>query len=230
MSLFHDEEDDPGEPVRGLPEALPAGERLTWQGKADPLTLAVHAFHIRTITLYLGLAAIIRASYDATMGKGAAEIASTTAVIALMTGLAVAVLGLMAFAMARRAVFTVTDKRVVIRHGVALKKYINIPFADIEAASIRRHAGGAGDIALSTSSGRAVPYFHLWPFARPMRFTKTVPLLRSVSNVEAAAKALATAMSEAAPEAVKIAPKTRPDRELRPEPVRGALNPEASLS
>jgi hypothetical protein len=229
MTLFHDEEDGPNEPIRGLPQLLPEGERILWQDRADGRTLAIHAFHIRTVTLYLGLAVLVRGAVDASAGRPLAEIAGNGAVTALLTGIAVAVLSVMAFFMAKRSLFTLTNKRLVIRHGVALKKYINIPFADVTAAKVRRHPDGTGDIALDTAKGRSVPYYHLWPFARPMRFTRTVPVLRALPDVDVAARKLTAAMTDAAPDAVRVAPRSHPEDAVGNFGA-PSLNPEASLS
>ena len=37
---------------RGLPERLPEGERLLWQGAPDWRRLALHVFHVRGLALY----------------------------------------------------------------------------------------------------------------------------------------------------------------------------------
>ena len=45
MNLFHDEETGPQEPIPGLPEKLPEGERILWQGSPSARALVIHAFH-----------------------------------------------------------------------------------------------------------------------------------------------------------------------------------------
>lgn len=230
MALFHDEDDGPEEPYPGLPQALPDGEEVLWQGRPDAATLAVHAFHVRSAALYLGAAGVLRIVLGAAGGQNVAEIARTGGVIALMAGLAVAVLFVLAWATARKALFTITNKRVVMRHGVALRKYINVPFCEIRSADLRRHASGAGDIALSTSKKASVPYFHLWPFARPMRFTNTIPLIRAIPRVDEAARKLVTAMAAAAPEKVAVTQSASRPEAKAPALPRGSLKPEISLS
>jgi hypothetical protein len=112
---------------------------------------------------------------------------------------------------------------------VAFKKYINIPFSHIASADLRHHASGTGDIALATDDSVAVPYFHLWPFARPMRFTRTVPLLRALPDPDEAGRRLASAMAHAAPESVKVT--SRPQANRRPQTIATpALDAEVSLS
>ena len=40
------------EPAYGLPERLPANERILWQGSPDWRTLARRVFFVRTLALY----------------------------------------------------------------------------------------------------------------------------------------------------------------------------------
>ena len=43
------------EAAPGLPEALPAGEKILWQGCPNWAALAVHAFHVRKVSFYFAL-------------------------------------------------------------------------------------------------------------------------------------------------------------------------------
>ena len=45
------------EPIRGLPDHLPKGERLLWQGAPDWRLLAIQAFHVRKVAIYFALIA-----------------------------------------------------------------------------------------------------------------------------------------------------------------------------
>ena len=42
------------EPVKGLPELLPTGERMLWQGQPSWRALAIRVFHVRKIAIYFG--------------------------------------------------------------------------------------------------------------------------------------------------------------------------------
>jgi hypothetical protein len=48
------------EPVRGLPEKLPAGERILWQGTPSWRALAIRAFHARKVALYFAALVVWR--------------------------------------------------------------------------------------------------------------------------------------------------------------------------
>ena len=203
MSLFHDEEDGTPEPVRGLPAELPEGEELLWQGQSSAIGLAVHAFHIRFIAAYFIVSAIWRAWDIMQAGTPLAD-AAAAAVTLIGTGAAaIAVLSLIARYMARASVFTITNKRVVLRFGVAIPKYINLPFGQLASAAVRNHGGTHGDIVLALSDKAPVGYLHLWPFARPLRILKPSPMLRAIHDVDTAARILGDAVARTAPRSVE---------------------------
>ena len=63
-----DHDDFAFEPIPGLPERLPAGEEMLWQGRPDTAALAREAYGIRWIAGYFALIVLWRAS----IGYGAA--------------------------------------------------------------------------------------------------------------------------------------------------------------
>ena len=68
-----------------------------------------------------------------------------------VTPIALAAVGILAFLAwlnSRTTVYTITNRRVVMRFGAAIPKAINIPFGIIESAAIKPLAGDGGDIAL----------------------------------------------------------------------------------
>ena len=54
------------EPQFGLPERLPAGERILWQGSPDFRALARNAFHLRKLALYFSVLLVARATLPVT--------------------------------------------------------------------------------------------------------------------------------------------------------------------
>lgn len=225
MALFHDEDDGPDEAVPGLPAPLPEDETILWQGRADGKTLAVHAFHIRTVTLYLAIVVLVRAAFAVSSEAPMDEVLQNAGAVAFLAGTAAAILGTLGWAMARRSLFTITNKRVVIRHGVAFRKYINLPFKEIAAVDLRSHPSGYGDLALRTSPQNTVPYLHLWPFARPLRINRTVPLIRSIKNAADVASILVAAIRETASGPVRVEETTK-----KASLSEGMMRPEVSLS
>ncbi len=108
------------EPVPGLPENLPEGETLRWQGAPQWGALAVRAFYVRTVAMYFGLLIAFRVVYVFAAGESLKAALLSGLWLLLLCLMAVAILALMAWAFARSTIYSITDRRVVIRFGVAL--------------------------------------------------------------------------------------------------------------
>jgi Bacterial PH domain len=178
------------EPVPGLPGRLPQGESILWQGSPDWRALVKSAFHLRLIGAYFAVLTVVALLSGSPFGTAATALA----------GLACAgVLTLLARAMARSSIYTLTNRRIVLRIGVALPMCINLPLALIDAADVSADASGHGDIALSTSGGARVGYAVLWPHVRPWRLAKPQPMLRAVPDAAAVAQRIAKARAAIGP-------------------------------
>lgn len=184
------------EPVPGLPEELPPGERVLWSGAPDWKSLAMHVFHVRAVAIYFAVIAAWKAT--AAAEAGALEAVTSFAVVAMFAAAALGLLCLFGWLIARSTVYTVTDARVVIRAGVALPKAINIPFKVIGSASLNTRKGGDGDIPLKLSGEDRAAYLGLWPHVRPWRLANAQPMLRSVPDAAHVASILAGALAEKA--------------------------------
>jgi hypothetical protein len=187
------------EPVPGLPAPLPPGEYLLWQGRPRWTALAVRAFHLRKVALYFALMVAWRFAYLA----GTADVGTLAAIKGTLPAAGLALLGLallagLAFASARSAVFSITNRRVLLRHGIALPLTLNVPFREIDAAAVVRHGDGSGSIALTPASGSRVGYLLNWPYVRPARYANPEPMLRALADVEPVAQILAGALAAAA--------------------------------
>jgi hypothetical protein len=182
---------------KGLPSALPPGERLLWQGSPDWRALARRTFHGRALAVYFAvLLAWVVASrvYDGTATRDVA--------VAVMWfgGLALAGLGLVslfAWLTARTTVYTVTDRRVVMSYGIALTMSINLPLTKVATAALRLFPDGTADIPLAVSPTEKIAFAMLWPHARPWHFARPEPSLRAVSDGATVAAILARALAAA---------------------------------
>jgi hypothetical protein len=186
------------EPVPGLPENLPEGERLRWQGAPQWGALAVRAFHARTVAIYFSLLIAFRVVYVFAAGESLKVALLSGLWLLLLCLMAVGILALMAWAFARSTIYSITDRRVVIRFGVALPMAVNIPFKAIQSAGLRRYKDGIGDIPMVLGDGHSVNFLILWPNVRPWRFLDAQPMLRCVADVDRVAEILADALREAA--------------------------------
>jgi hypothetical protein len=204
------------EPVPGLPAELPAGETMIWQGRPQWRSLAVRAFHIRKLAIYFGLLAIWSVAVALTHGNDAASALWSVAWIVPTTVAAFVPLLLIARASARTSIYTITNRRIVMRIGIALPITFNIPFKAIEAVSLKTHGDQSGDIALVLTKGYRLAFLVMWPHARPWHVRRPQPMLRSLADPQAVAQMLVRAISPAAAAAVPLVTSPVRQPELRP--------------
>jgi putative photosynthetic complex assembly protein len=168
-----------GEPVPGLPERLPSGETILWQGAPDPRRLGRSAFHLRGVALYF-------AALAALSGVGAwpdpAAVATAISLTLAIGALPLAILALMARASAATTLYTITERRIVMRVGMALPLTIQIPYGLVASASARIEADGGGDVTLTIAPPDRVSYVALWPHARPWHLGRPQPMLRGLAD------------------------------------------------
>jgi hypothetical protein len=186
------------EPVPGLPERLPEGETLLWQGRPGWRGLARGALHVRGIAAYFALVAAWQGASVATSGGSVVEAVASAALMMLIGALPIAFLMAYAWMAARGAVYTITSRRIVMRVGVALPVTINLPFALIESASLSRRGDGSGDVVLRLAGKQRASWIALWPHCRPWRFNRPEPMLRALPDAEAVAQILGRALAAAA--------------------------------
>lgn len=170
------------EPIRGLPGALPEGEHIVWQGSPDWRTFARTALFTRWIAAYFAGLAVLALSSGFLFGAAATLVGAV-----IVQGL----LALFAVLIARTTIYTITNRRVVLRVGIALNKCINLPLKLIGSADIRRLSGSHGDLALSLAGPHSLGYAVLWPHARPLRIARPQPMLRALPDAQAVAELLA---------------------------------------
>jgi hypothetical protein len=179
------------ERIRGIDEPLPAGERVLWQGAPDWRVLAVGALHVRKVVFYFGLLALWQLAAGVVADRPAASMAVGAAGLALMAAVVVGLLAGFAWLAARTTIYAITTRRVVMRIGVAMPIFVNLPFTGIEAAALKPLAHGCGDIPLTLTRDVRLAYLHLWPHARPWQLAHPQPMLRAVPDAECIAALLA---------------------------------------
>ncbi len=184
------------EATPGLPEALPDGERMLWQGAPDARLLLRQALHLDLVAVYFGLLLLWRAGTAWADGLSLGQTLGALAGMLPLMLLAGALLAGMAWLIARTTVYTITNRRVVMRVGIVLSITFNLPFAQLAAASWRPRGRG-GDIVLSLGGADRIAYLHLWPHARPWHLKRTQPMLRALADAPAVAALLAQALKDA---------------------------------
>lgn len=177
----------------GMPRGLPSGERPLWSGGPDAGLLARHALHVRKLAIYFAGLLVWRLVVVWRDGGGWSQATNalvTTLVLALAVLLA---LRLYAWASARSTTYTITNRRVVIRTGIALPIAVNLPFSQIASVDLKRRGAG-GDIELTMVDGAKAGYLILWPSVKPLHFSPTKPMLRALAAIETPAEVLADAL------------------------------------
>jgi hypothetical protein len=188
-----------------LPEDIPAGERILWHGRPRWLSLARRAYRGDFIAAYF-----VALTVWNVLSVGPVSGWSAAVLVAAKTlgigAAALALIALMSYASARTTLYVVTSRRLVLKVGVALPIFINLPFNQIVSASARVFGDGTGDIPVMLSANQRVAYLALWPHARPLHFARPQPSLRSVANAADVADALGRALREASGQTAEGAP------------------------
>jgi len=190
------------EPVPGLPEPLPPGEILLWQGSPKWTAIAERVLLLRWVLAYFAL--LIGWEILSTVMTGAELLPALAAALLLFSGgmAAVAIIAIIAKFIATTSIYTITTKRIVLRVGVALPITINIPFAVIDGASLMQRKNGAGEIMLHLSPSHRISWIALWPHCCGWRLGRPKPTLRGIANVVAVSEILGSAVAGAAGGAV----------------------------
>jgi hypothetical protein len=203
--MAHD--DFASEPVRGLPERPPEGERILWQGRPhgwwltwDSLSLPWVAGYFAFLTLWRFFTVIDQVTL--------ARAAALSVPFVIMGGIVIALLLIVGYVQARATVYTITNRRVAMRIGAALTVTLNLPYSQIASADLRRGRGGTGTIALDLMGDTKLGYLVCWPHVRPWRMRRPQPALRSIPDAENVARILAEAAETrvATPKIERVAP------------------------
>jgi hypothetical protein len=181
-------------PPRGLPGPLPAGESILWQGGPSAAAIRRGPLHLRLLVLYFAAAAVFVAGIAWSEGRSLAQLAISLGSIAAACLAVLALARGYAALVARTSVYTITNRRVVMRIGVALPITLNLPFASVVGAGLRLDRDGAGDIPLKMGGTGRIAFLHLWPHARPWRVSPAEPMLRGVPDAAQVAAILARAL------------------------------------
>ena len=185
------------EAAPGLPEQLPADERLLWQGAPQWRLVALHVFHVRTLAWYFAAMMLLQATY--LLGEPERNLFKPLLLSFLLSVISLGILSLMAWLTARTALYTLTNKRVVMRIGIVLTLTFNLPLRMLAAASLKTNPDGSGDIALKLAGNDHIAWLNLWPHARPWVLRHPEPSLRCIADVSTVGECVLKAWQEANP-------------------------------
>lgn len=194
------------EPQFGLPERLPSDEFIVWQGSPDIGALAASAFHVKKLVIYFILLIVACAWPALEAQAGAMSVLQAIKWIAPLSLLGLASVWLVAYMTSRATVYTLTNKRVVMRLGIVLTVTFNLPLKQIASSDVRLLESGFGDITLALQGSDRIAWVHLWPSVRPWRISKPEPTLRAISDVQEVAVKLRDAWTQATGMAANATP------------------------
>ena len=160
--------------IPGVEEPLPAGERVLWQGRPSARAVARHVFHVRALAVYFAVLLCVRVAAASGSG-GIAERGAALLPYAAGAAGALLMFALVSVWVARSTVYAITDRRVVLKIGMAMPMTLNVPLRCVASAGIRQWRDGSGEIVLTLSGADRFAYFLLWPHARPWQFTRPQP-------------------------------------------------------
>ncbi|MEY3573226.1 MAG: hypothetical protein RJA77_1141 [Pseudomonadota bacterium] len=184
MRAHHHGHEHELEPQYGLPEALPSDERILWQGSPAAVEVFKTVFHGRALAAYFVSMLALRLILSPSEGEVTGATAAAAAGMAMVFGLALGLFWLIAWLTAKTTVYTITTKRLVMRIGIVLNVTFNVPWTRIAAADLRVRGNGSGDIAFRLVQEDKIAYLHLWPHARPWRFSHPEPMMRGLHDVQ----------------------------------------------
>ena len=187
-----------------LPADIPPGERVLWHGRPEWISLARRAYRVDFVAAYFLAMTAWNLGYGLYLGGPA--LAAMGALKTLIAGFAaIGLLGGVAWLSARTTLYVVTTRRLVLKIGIALPIFFNLPFSQIASASVHIYSDETGDIPVLPTPGQRIAYLHLWPHARPFHVNRPEPAMRSVRNAREVATMLAAALKAAAEEKGAVA-------------------------
>ncbi|MGX0976676.1 hypothetical protein ACSSVY_002396 [Roseovarius sp. MBR-51] len=195
------------EPVKGLPETPPDGERILWQGRPDWWQLSVESLSLPWVAGYFVVLAVWRfvTLMDQMPLIGAFAAASPLLIMGVVVCLMLMLVG---YIQARATVYTITNRRVAMRIGAALTVTLNLPYTQVGRADLKLGRGGTGTIALDLMGETQLSYLVCWPHVRPWVMRRTQPALRCIPEAAKVAQMLAEAAETriATPKIMRSAP------------------------
>jgi hypothetical protein len=179
------------EAVPGLPEPLPLGESILWQGSPEWRSVARHVFHLHWLAIYFAVLLLFKAISVTNADGGWAQEWSGF-VWALVVSLAALIMvAAFAYWTASTAMYTLTSRRLVMRIGIVLSITFNLPLKRLAQGGFHVYKDGSADIPLKLMDEDKIPFIHLWPHARPWRLAHPEPMIRCVPDGAKVAKLLA---------------------------------------
>jgi hypothetical protein len=181
------------EAALGLPEPLPAGETILWQGAPSWIAMAKHVFRLQWLAVYFAVIVVLQIISVSGSEGGLAAGWSSVALAVFLAVVGYLLIGLLAYWSATTTMYTLTNRRIVMRVGIVLTVTFNLPYKALRSADLKLYKDGTGDIPMQIATEDKIAFFHLWPHVRPWRLAKPEPMMRCIPD----AKQVAILLTEA---------------------------------
>jgi hypothetical protein len=187
------------EPVPGLPGRLPDGEYIVWQGQPELKTVMTRLLRAHWIAIYFAIAALWSVAVGLNNSEGAWLLLGRVTFIAVAAVILFGLMFLYARAVTKTTLYTITNRRVVMRVGIAISASFNLPFKQIAGADFRVGKDGAGDVALTLKAGHGLSGSVFFPHQRGGLWRKLSPQMICLSDAKSVAEQLAVQLRAYAP-------------------------------
>jgi hypothetical protein len=181
------------EAALGLPEPLPAGETILWQGAPSWKAMAKHVYRLQWLAVYFAVIVFLQIMSVAGGEGGLAAGWSSVALAVFLALIGWLFVGLLAYWSATTTMYTLTNRRIVMRVGIVLTITFNLPYKSLKSADLKLYKDGTGDIPMQIATEDKIAFFHLWPHVRPWRLAKPEPMMRCIPQAEQVATLLTEA-------------------------------------
>jgi Bacterial PH domain len=185
------------EPVPGLPQRLPEGERILWQGRPSQRRIATDVLKANWIAIYFAVLIAWALAAGWSDGRPVPAILFSAGVLCILGAVLVGLVELYAWGVTRTTLYTITNRRIVMRVGVGSSITLNLPYGRVAAASMVERKDGSGDIVFEVAEGVRLSWFHLWPHVRPRHYAKPQAALRCIPAVAGVAALVVHELSAA---------------------------------
>lgn len=182
------------EPIPGLPEKLPAGEKILWQDSPTWHCFAKHVFHVNKVSIYFTVLVLIHMFSNVYANQSLFSAIQGALWFVVLAFVTIGLLLVFAYLFSKSTIYTVTNHRLVLRFGVAIQIMINLPWDKVDQADLKLFKDASGDITLTLLNSEKMSYLVMWPHVKPWRFSKVKPMLRNVPNAIKVAEIIANAL------------------------------------
>jgi hypothetical protein len=149
---------------------------------------------VRKVAVYFLILLAWRVLNGVNEGHSATAIATGCLWLLGLGAIALTLLSVLAYWSARVTVYSITNRRVLLRHGVAVQMTMNVPFDLLDSAGVIPRALGTGDLAMAVRKDHRVGYVVTWPHVRPGYFARPQPSFRALADAPQAGALLQAAM------------------------------------